>query len=77
MRIIKPHEAETDSSRLAEAADGGPAVTASGQSGGATAVHVPAQAGRRVGFLAGQVAVQPDFDRMEAAEIARLFEGEE
>ena len=99
MRIIKPHEAKTNPSRLAEAAVGEPAVTAGAgrQPGGATeaaagepatasagrqpgeamAVHVPAQAGRRLGFLAGRLAVPPDFDRMGAVEIARRFEGEE
>ena len=41
------------------------------------AVHVPAQAGRRLGFLAGRIAVPSDFDRMGAAEIARRFGGEE
>ena len=79
MSIIKPHEAETDSSRLAGAAAGEPVVAtnADGQPGGATAVHVRASAGRRVGFLAGRIAVPPDFDRMGSAEIARRFEGEE
>ena len=79
MRIIKPHGANTNPSRLAETAAGAPAVAASAasQPGGATVVHVPAQAGRRVGFLAGQIAVPPDFDRMETAAIARRFEGEE
>ena len=78
MSIIKPHEAETDSSRLAGAAAGGPVVTASAdrQPGGAPAVHVRASAGRRVGFLAGRIAVPPDFDRRGSAEIARRFEGE-
>ena len=78
MRIIKPHEGKSDPPRVAEAAAVEPVVTASPdrQPGGATAVHVPAQTGRRLGFLAGQVAVPPDFDRMGAAEIARRFEGE-
>lgn len=79
MHIVKRHEAKANPSRLAEAAAAEPSVTASAerQPGGATAVHVPAQAGRRMGFLAGQVAVPRDFDRMGAAEIARRFEGEE
>jgi hypothetical protein len=32
---------------------------------------------RRLGFMAGQIAVPDDFDRMESAEIARLFGGSE
>ncbi len=79
MRIIKPHEVKTNPSRVAEAAAVDPVVTASAdrEPGGATAVHVPAPPGRRLGFLAGQITVPPDFDRMGAAEIARRFEGEE
>lgn len=78
MRIIKLSDTKTNPSPLAEAAAVEPVVTASAdrQPGGATAVHVPAQTGRRLGFLAGQVTVPPDFDRMGAAEIARRFEGE-
>ena len=61
-----------------EAAAGEPATASAGrQPGEAMAVHVPAQAGRRLGFLAGRIAVPSDFDRMEAAEIARRFGGEE
>ena len=77
MRIIKPHEGKSDPSQMAEAAVE-PVVTASAdrRPGGATAAHVPEQTGRRLGFLAGEVTVPPDFDRMGAAEIARRFEGE-
>ncbi len=61
-----------------EAAAGEPATASAGrQPGEAVAVHVPAQAGRRLGFLAGRIAVPSDFDRMGAAEIARRFGGEE
>ena len=31
---------------------------------------------RRLGFMAGQIAVTDDFDRLGEAEIARLFGGE-
>ena len=31
---------------------------------------------RRLGFLAGQIAVPDDFDRMGAADIAALFGGD-
>ena len=79
MRIDKPHGTKTNPSRLPETAASEPSATASadGRTGAPTAMHVPAQAGRRVGFLAGRIAVPPDFDRMGAAEIARQFEGEE
>ena len=78
MRIIKPHEGKSDPSQMAEAAAVEPVVAASAdrQPGEATAAHVQEQTGRRLGFLAGQVTVPPDFDRMGAAEIARRFEGE-
>ena len=78
MRFIKPREGKSDPPQLVETAAVEPVVTASAdrQPGGATVVHVPAQTGRRLGFLAGQIAVPPDFDRMGAAEIARRFEGE-
>ena len=79
MHIIKRHEVKANPSRLAEAAAAEPSVPASAerQPRGPTAMHVPAQAGRRMGFLAGQSAVPRDFDRMGAAEIVRRFEGEE
>ena len=31
---------------------------------------------RRLGFMAGQIAVPEDFDRLGSAEIERLFGGE-
>jgi antitoxin (DNA-binding transcriptional repressor) of toxin-antitoxin stability system len=42
-----------------------------------TALETPA-AGlvRRLGFMAGQIAVPDDFDRMGSAEIEKLFRGE-
>jgi hypothetical protein len=36
----------------------------------------PAQR-KRLGFLAGQISVPADFDRMGAGEIARLFDGDQ
>ena len=35
----------------------------------------PASPARRLGFLAGRIAVPEDFDRMGGAEIERLFDG--
>ena len=80
MRIVNMHEAKTHLSRLVEAAAGGePFIIA--RAGKplvrVTAVDAPPPGGRRVGFLAGQIAVPRDFDRMGAAEIAGRFEGNE
>jgi hypothetical protein len=35
------------------------------------------EVGRRLGFMAGEIAVPDDFDRMGEAEIAALFAGSE
>ena len=41
-----------------------------------TALDAPTGAEvRRLGFMAGQISVPDDFDRMGSAEIERLFEG--
>ena len=80
MQIINIHQAKTQLSRLVEqAARGEPFVIAKA---GKPLVKVMAlnapEAGqrRRLGFMAGQIAVPDDFDRMGAAEIERLFGGE-
>ena len=78
MRIVDIREAKTHLSRLVDAAaDGEPFVIA--RAGRplvkVTAVAAPASGGRRLGFLAGQISVPPDFDRFGSAEIARRFEG--
>ena len=80
MQTINIHEAKTQLSRLVEqAAQGEPFVIAKA---GKPLVKVMAlnapEAGqrRRLGFMAGQIAVPDDFDRMGGAEIERLFGGE-
>ena len=80
MQIINIHQAKTQLSRLVEqAAQGEPFVIAKA---GKPLVKVMAlnapEAGqrRRLGFMAGQIAVPDDFDRMGSAEIERLFGGE-
>ena len=80
MQIINIHQAKTQLSRLVEqAARGEPFVIAKA---GKPLVKVMAlnapEAGqrRRLGFMAGQIAVPDDFDRMGDAEIERLFGGE-
>ncbi len=79
MRTVNIHHAKTHLSRLVdEAAKGEPFVIAKA---GKPLVKVapldtpgPARV-RRLGFMAGQVAVPDDFDRMGSAEIERLFGG--
>jgi prevent-host-death family protein len=77
MRTINIHEAKTHLSRLVDgAAKGEPFVIAKA---GKPLVKVvpldapsPAEA-KRLGFMAGQIAVPDDFDRMGADEIEALF----
>jgi prevent-host-death family protein len=75
--IVNIHEAKTHLSRLIEqAAKGEPFVIA--KSGKplvkVTALDAPAAGqARRLGFMAGQIAVPDDFDRMGSAEIEQLF----
>ena len=78
MRTVNIHEAKTHLSRLVEAAaKGEPLIIA--KSGKplvkVTALDAPV-AGKikRLGFMAGQIAVPDDFDRMGSAEIERLFD---
>jgi prevent-host-death family protein len=75
MLIINIHDAKTHLSRLIEQAvkgesfiiakAGKPLVTV-------TAITPPAFP-RRLGFLAGQLSVPDDFDRMNAPAVAALF----
>lgn len=80
MQTVNIHEAKTHLSRLVEqAAKGEPFVIAKAGKPlvKVMALHAP-EAGQqqRLGFMAGQIAVPEDFDRMGSAEIARLFGGE-
>lgn len=77
MQTINIHEAKTHLSRLVDAASKGePFVIAKA---GKPLVKVMAinapEAGQleRLGFMAGQIAVPDDFDRMGAVEIEQLF----
>lgn len=77
METVNIHEAKTHLSRLVErAANGEPFIIAKA---GKPMVKVVAldtpepSAVRRVGFMAGEITVPDDFDRMDAAEIAQLF----
>ena len=79
MRTVNIHEAKTHLSRLVEeAAKGEPFVIA--KAGKPLVKVTPLDAPlagqvRRLGFMAGRLAVPDDFDRMGHAEIERLFGG--
>ena len=79
MRIVDVREAKTHLSRLIDrAAKGEPFVIAKAGKPvvKVTALDAPAAGQiRRLGFMAGQIAVPDDFDRMGSAEIERLFDG--
>lgn len=77
MHTVNIHEAKTHLSRLIDrAAKGEPFIIA--RSGKpmvkVIAIDTPAAGEmRRVGFMAGQVSVPEDFDRMGSDEIEKLF----
>ena len=81
MQTINIHEAKTHLSRLVEqAAKGEPFVIAKAGKPlvKVTPLDTPvAGQVRRLGFMAGQIQVPDDFDRMGSAEIERLFGGNE
>ncbi|MHB1202187.1 MAG: type II toxin-antitoxin system Phd/YefM family antitoxin [Acidithiobacillus sp.] len=75
MKTINIHEAKTHLSRLVEqAVDGEPFIIA--KAGRplvkVTRVEAPSRP-QRLGFMAGQISVPKDFDRMGEAEITQLF----
>jgi len=80
MRTVNIHEAKTHLSRLVEqAADGESFIIA--KAGKPMVKVVPldnseAKPHRRLGFMEGEIEVPDDFDRIDADEIQRLFEGE-
>ena len=79
MKIVNIHQAKTHLSRLiVEAAKGEPFIIAKAGKPvvKVTALSVPTGAEvRRLGFMAGQIVVPDDFDRMGGEEIERVFEG--
>ena len=81
MRTVNIHEAKTHLSRLVdEAAKGKPFVIAKAGRPVVKVMALDTPTGReirRLGFLAGQIAVPEDFDQMGSAEIAQLFGGAE
>jgi prevent-host-death family protein len=79
MKTVNIHEAKTQLSKLVEAASSGePFIIAKA---GKPLVKVMALGAptsgnvRRLGFMAGQVSVPDDFDRMGSDEIERIFGG--
>jgi prevent-host-death family protein len=77
VRTVNIHEAKTHLSRLVEQAASGEAfiIAKAGRPlVKVTRIDAPAQP-RRIGFMAGEIAVPADFDRMGEADIAALFEG--
>jgi prevent-host-death family protein len=80
MQTLNIHEAKTHLSRLIEQVAQGESFVIA-KSGKPIAKIVPLDAPsldqqRRVGFLAGQIAVPDDFDRMGQTEIEHLFYGD-
>lgn len=80
MKIVNIHEAKTHLSRLVEDAAKGEAfiiAKAGRKMAMVMALDAPTDAQkRRVGFMAGQGAIPEDFDRMGAADVEALFQGE-
>jgi prevent-host-death family protein len=77
MKTVNMHEAKTHLSRLVEQAAKGESFVIA-KAGKPLVKVVPLSAPlagetRRIGFMAGQIAVPDDFDRMGSAEVERLF----
>ena len=77
MRTVNIHEAKTHLSRLVERAAKGEGFVIA-KAGKPLVKVVPLDAGdaatpRRLGFLAGEITVPDDFDRMGQEEIERQF----
>lgn len=79
MKTVNIHEAKTQLSKLVEEASKGEAFVIA-KAGKpvvkVTALNAPTGAQvRRLGFMAGQISVPDDFDRMGQKEIERIFGG--
>jgi prevent-host-death family protein len=79
MDTVNIHEAKTQLSRLVDqAANGEPFIIAKAGKPLVKVTALDAPTGgriRRVGFMAGQITVPDDFDRIGGPEIERLFGG--
>jgi len=79
MKTVNIHEAKTQLSKLVEEASKGESFVIA-KAGRpvvkVTALHAPTGSEmRRLGFMAGQISVPDDFDRMGSEEIERMFGG--
>ena len=78
MKTVNIHEAKTQLSRLVEQASKGETFIIA--KAGKPVVKVIALSAprrvRRLGFMAGQISVPNDFDRMGHEEIERMFDGD-
>lgn len=81
MKTVNIHEAKTHLSKLVdEASNGEPFVIAKAGKPMVKVVALNAPTGaevKRLGFLAGQISVPDDFDRMGQEEIEGMFGGGE
>ncbi len=79
MKTINIHEAKTQLSKLVdEASKGEPFVIAKAGKPLVKVTALGAPVGteiKRLGFMAGQISVPDDFDRMGEVEIERIFSG--
>jgi len=79
MKTVNIHEAKTQLSKLVERASKGEAfIIAKAGKPVARVMALNAPTGaqiRRLGFMAGQISVPDDFDRMGQEEIERIFGG--
>ena len=79
MKTVNIHEAKTQLSKLIEEASRGESFVIA-KAGKpvvkVTALSAPVGAQvRRLGFMAGQISVPDDFDRMGSKEIEQIFDG--
>jgi prevent-host-death family protein len=79
MKTVNIHEAKTQLSKLIEQASKGEAfIIAKAGKPVVKVTPLSAPTGsevRRIGFMAGQISVPDDFDRMGKEEIERIFGG--
>jgi prevent-host-death family protein len=79
MKTVNIHQAKTQLSKLVdEARKGEPFIIAKAGKPVVKVTALSAPTGgqlRRLGFMAGQIAVPDDFDRMSSLEIERMFAG--
>jgi prevent-host-death family protein len=77
MHIVNIHEAKTQLSKLVEqAVEGEPFIIAKAGKPLVKVTRLEAPSGKQVkklGFMAGQIAVPDDFDRMGSETIEKLF----